>query len=159
MISDLVRYIEEAKKKGFALEEIRHHLVHHGWNDYLVEYALRQVEARNDRKWLQGSLMAIVAIFLVTASTVWWWETGNPRYACLSESILGTLNVESNPSDCCAQIKGLPCKHLVDGPVVMDGGGARIFQAVASCQSSTENILLSQSTLSACRSNNLFFKS
>ena len=140
MISELVAYIEEAKAKGFAVEEIRHHLSSHGWNEYLIDYAVSQSGRRNDRKWLHGSMMAVFLIVLASATTVWWVHSPGSSASCLVESPQGSVNVFGDAALCCARIPRYSCTAESPGAQVRDASGMVVLLPDISCKT-TEGVL------------------
>ena len=153
MVSDLIKYIEDAKKNGFAIDQIRDHLSRYGWNDYLVEYAVRQVNRREDRKWLQGSMMAVIAIFLATSATVWWVEADKTPHAipCLLESADGNIAPLTQATDCCSRIVSTPCSRLAQGPQVRDTKGNTLFTGDFSCPVTDGRVLIQSAGFHGCR--------
>ena len=153
MISDLIQYIEDARKLGFALEEIQHHLSNHGWNDYLIEYAVKQVEKKNDRRWLQSSVMAVLVIVLASAATVWWVNAPSANPVCVVESMQGSVTVYSDAPSCCVRIPRHSCTHTSGKPHVRDQTGAEVFSPDMSCRTAEGVLLTTKRVLDECAKN------
>lgn len=151
MISDVVRYIEDAQQKGFALEEIKSHLSKHGWNEFLIDYAVGQIEKRSDRKWLQGSMMAIFLIVLASTGTVWWVNSGASQPSCMIESGQGSWRLISDAKECCSWISRQPCTR-VQGLDVRDAKGRTAFSPDVSCRLGQSMVYTSQKVVRDCRS-------
>jgi len=150
MISELVAYIESAKKQGFALEEIRTHLSKYGWNDYLIEYAMSQVVRQNDRKWLQGSVMAILLIVLASAGTVWWVHSTDNLPSCLLETPQGSMNVLTQSFACCARIPKYSCVQEMSNPEIRDAKGKILFVPQVSCKTAHGTLWTTKRVLADC---------
>lgn len=154
MVQEVVKYIEDARKKGFALEEIKDHLSKHGWNDYLIEYAASQVERRSDRRWLQGSLMAVFAVVMLTSGTVWWVDhkdtVGPMGIACVFESASGDVKTFANPVECCQKLGHAFCNPMENGPRLVDTAGQTVFVGQVSCQLSDGLLVGQERSLRSC---------
>lgn len=164
MIAKLVKYIEDAREKGFALEEIRRHLSSHGWNEYLIDYALGQMEQRNDRKWLQGSVMAMMVIVLASTGTVWWFNLNSPVASgvpdalwqgtaplCVVETRAGEVGVISNVKECCDELRESSCAPDKNLPQLRNARGSVVFSPGVSCRSSNGRVLVTPDVAGQCR--------
>lgn len=150
MISDLVAYIESAKQQGFALEDIRGQLSKYGWNDYLIEYAMSQVVRKEDRKWLQGSVMAVMLIVLASAGTVWWVSSADNPPACLLETPQGSVNLLTQNSACCARIPKYSCVKVSSNQEIRDTRGNVIFAPQVSCKTAQGTLWTTNRVLAGC---------
>lgn len=154
MVSDLIKYIEDAKKRGFALEQIKDHLSSHGWNDYLIEYAMRHVERRSDRRWLQGSLMAVFAVMLFTTGTVWLIDhdvsSGSMSISCVFESSDGAIESFTDPAQCCQKAGRSFCALIDDGPRIVDSAGQTLFVGQVSCRLGDGTLIGEERALRSC---------
>lgn len=154
MVQKVVKYIEDAQKNGFALEEIKDHLSKHGWNDYLIEYAASQVERRSDRRWLQGSLMAVFAVMVLTSGTVWWADhkdsVGPMGIACVFESSGGDVKTFTNPVECCQKLGHAFCSPMENGPRLVDTAGQTVFVGQVSCKLDGGILIGQEKSLRSC---------
>ena len=157
MISELVKYIEDAKRRGFAVEEVKHHLSNHGWNDYLIDYAVAQCEQRNDRRWLQGSMMAVMLIVFASAGTVWLVHPSISPVSCFLESQTGDVKLFQSLAACCPQIPKYSCSPLSlhpDRPEIRDASGKVVFSPDVGCKTSLGQLLTTNKVLESCGSKN-----
>lgn len=150
VISDLVAYIENARQQGFALGEIRSHLAKYGWNDYLIDYAISQVVRQDDRKWLQGSVMAVMLIVLASAGTVWWIHSPESLPSCLLESPQDSMSVLTQSSACCALIPKYSCVKGGSNPEIRDSSGKVIFAPQVSCRTAQGMLWTTKRVLEGC---------
>lgn len=153
MVSELIKYIEDCRKSGFEDDHIKAHLHRNGWNPYLVDFAYHHADKRADRKWLQGSVMAVIIVVLLSTGVVWFSE-GYPSTpqapGCLLQSMTGAVTALDS-QDCCARISASPCQKLSAPAQVKGPTGAVILATDMACNVDNGKVLVPSKAAHSCK--------